>query len=304
MRLEVLWERGRVWALIGGVLVSASACAKDVVLPDQKVRSVCGDGIVGPTEECDVESPGCTDCLASPGYTCEDNHCFIPCGDGIEGDGPTCSNPHRTDECDMTGYWISRETDFTRDAVLNQVQTSSTWFVYRFSQSGSRFQVEEEIHCGIHVTGSATVDYTEGTLRGLMYENNQTPNGEHGPRRGTSVREGDGCRFSFDRWYNIRGGTADLLPKDFESHPSLASLVKLPSVPDPLNPPKGPIPGTTDPDGDGYPGAAYQITSLVSGVRNSVQRDQKQYATISNVLVPRNALEFAVPGEFNLQRRS
>ena len=39
----------------------------------------------------------------------------------------------------------------------------------------------------------------------------------------------------------------------------------------------------------------------MSGVRNSVQRDEKQYATISNVLVPRHALEFAVPGEFDLE---
>ncbi|HVY45028.1 MAG TPA: hypothetical protein VHB21_04075, partial [Minicystis sp.] len=252
---------------LGAATAALAACAHDVVLADQQADDTCGDGVKGPTEDCDNSGPGCTNCLVTPGYACDDdNHCYVPCGDGIEGDGPECDKPHKPQDCDMSGYWAARETDFTRDQVLNSVQTASTWFVYRFAQHGGEFVVAEEIHCGIKVTGSATVEYTTGTARGLMYANDMTADGPHGPRRGTFARAGDGCRFEFDRWYNVRGAAASLLPESFTTKPPLEDLPPLPSVPNPVHPPKAPLPGATDPDRDGHPGAAYLITGIVNGV--------------------------------------
>jgi hypothetical protein len=294
--------RALVRAGVAAILaMSFAACEKDLVLPDQAGNDVCGDGIVGPTEDCDVDSPGCTNCLATPGWTCHDNRCFVPCGNGIQGDGPDCTSPRKLVDCDMTGYWIARETDFTRDQVLNAVQTSSTWNVYRFSQTGDRFLVEEMIHCGIHVTGSVTVDYTKNTALGLMYANDQTPAGTHGPRRGTFRKTPNGCSFSFDRWYNVRGAVDSLLPDDFSTDPPLSALPPLPSVSDPTHPPDTPLPGANDPDHDGHPGAAYLISGIVDGTRNSAQRDHKEYATSGGDLVPLRGVQFVVQGVFDLE---
>jgi hypothetical protein len=84
--------------------------------------------------------------------------------------------------------------------------------------------------------------------------------------------------------------------------PALASLPALPSISDPVNgnDTAGVIPGTTDPDGDGFGGLAVQVTGIVTGVRDSVQRDWKQYAT-TDTPVPAAALTFDVPGAFDLQ---
>src|ERR1700679_2306369 len=90
-RVRIRSKAGRVNALAGLAIASAlvaSGCTKDVVLPDQVVNDMCGDGVKGPSEVCDNDGPGCTNCTATPGYACDDdNHCFVPCGDGIEGDG-------------------------------------------------------------------------------------------------------------------------------------------------------------------------------------------------------------------------
>jgi len=59
--------------------------------------------------------------------------------------------------------------------------------------------------------------------------------------------------------------------------------------------------GATDPDGDGYPGIATQISGLVSGIRDSAQRVWKQYATVQGTPVAAGALTFMVPGAFDLQ---
>jgi hypothetical protein len=291
---------------LAGIAIAAalvvSGCTKDVVLPDQVVVDTCGDGIKGPTEECDNDGPGCSNCAPTPGYACDDqNHCFVPCGDGIEGDGDDCTNAHKPEACDMTGYWVARETDFTRDQVIDAVQTASTWFVYHFAQHGSSFEIAEDIHCGIKVTGSATVEYTKGTERAFLYANDMTKAGPHGPRKGTFEPAGDGCRFELDRWYNIRGGVLSLLPGDFLGKPPLADLPALPSVPNPVHPPNLPIPGATDPDHDGHPGASYLVTGIVNGIRNSVQRDYKEFASNDGQWVPRHAIDFVVPGGNDLQ---
>jgi hypothetical protein len=269
-------------------------------LPDLETSAVCGDGIVQSGEQCDIQSPGCVDCVVAPDWTCPGNVCSPVCGDGIVGTGTTCTDLRRDTDCDMTGYWAARETHYERDSIVGSVQTSSNWFLFRFTQTGDTFEVAESLDCGIHVTGTATVDYTPASLRAILYLNRMDAQGTHGPRKGTSKAGDGGCDLSLDRWYNIRGGTDDLLPADFSTLPALTTLPPLPSVTDPVTSTDFPS-GTTDPDGDGIPGTAFAITGFVTGTRNSVQRDWKEYATPAGASVPAAALTFAVPGGFDLQ---
>jgi hypothetical protein len=282
--------------------IAAAACAKDVVVPDLGPESVCGDGVVDPGEACDVTSPGCVDCQIAQGWTCPGNVCTQPCGDGVVGTGASCADPHRDTDCDMTGYWAVSETDYTCDDIFHQPQTSSDWRLYHLVQSGSDFHVDAELDCGVHVTGSATVDYSPASLSAIMYLNAMDGSGSHPARQGTSQATAGGCAVTLDRWYDVRGATETYLPADFSTMPALASLPALPAVGDPINgnDTAGAVAGTTDPDGDGFGGIAVQISGIVTGVRDSAQRDWKQYATTGSP-VPAAALTFDVPGAFDLQ---
>jgi hypothetical protein len=282
-------------------LAATPACAHDVVLPDTTQEAVCGDGIVEEGEACDNQSPGCYACEIVPGWTCPNNVCSAICGDGVVGTGADCANPHRDSLCDMTGFWAVRETDYERDMVLQSVQTSSNWYLYQLAQTGDTFTMVASMECGVHVTGSATVDYTPASLQAMLHANPQDGSGPHGYRHGTSEVAAGGCGVSLDRWYFIRALLPSFLPADFSADAPLSSLPPLPSVSDPVNGPDDP-PGATDPDGDGFPGIAFQITgALVTGVRDEVQRIWKQYADMPGAPSPAAALTFAVPGALDVQ---
>jgi hypothetical protein len=278
-----------------------ASCAKDEVQPDVGGDAICGDGVVEAGEACDNSSQGCVDCQVAAGWICTNNTCKQTCGDGIVGTGSSCTNPHRDTDCDMTGYWTVSETDYTCDDAFHQPQTSSNWYLYHITQSGNSFQVDEELDCGVHVTGSVTVDYTPAALKALMYQNQMDGTGSHPARKGvsTSTSTGGGCTFSLDRWYKVAGVEETYLPADFSTLPPLSALPPLPTVSDTVNGADDP-PGATDPQGDGFAGIAVQITGIVDGVRHSAQRNWKQYATTSTP-VPAAALRFDVPGNFDLQ---
>ncbi len=275
-------------------------CAHDVVLPDVQQDAVCGNGVVEPGEECDLQSGGCVACDIVPGWTCTKNACAVVCGDGVSGDGPACQNPRKDGAaCDMSGYWVSRETDFSRDVVVNAIQVTSTWVLYRFSQSGDAFQVEEILNCGSHVSGSANVDFTPGSLRAVMLANRMDPAGKHGPRKGTFRASGSGCAFTYDRFYTVRGVTEDFLPVDFAQKPDLNQLSKLPFEDDPVNPKGTNLTGAVDVAGDGYVGVSVRVSGLASGLRHAAERDWKEYASTKSIAP--NAVDFAVPGTWDLQ---
>jgi hypothetical protein len=278
------------------------ACASDKVLPDLPGVAVCGDGLVEPGEGCDTPSAGCVACEVVPGWTCPGNVCSVVCGDGVVGTGPSCSQPRRDTDCDMTGFWAVRETDYTCDSIFNNPQTSSNWYLYEITQSGGDFQIVSDLDCGVHVTGSATVDYTVASLEAVMYENPMDGRGTHGSRHGTSAAIEGGCAVTLDRWYMIRGATDAFLPADFSTDVPLSSLPTMPSVSDPINGTTFPS-GATDPDGDGFPGIATQISGLASGVRDSAQRVWKAYASTPGMPVVAGALQFALPGAFDVQEQ-
>ncbi len=276
------------------------ACASDVVLPDAQSTAVCGDGVVEAGEGCDTTSPGCAQCLVVPGWTCRDNACSPLCGDGVVGSGPSCAGAQRDTACDMTGFWAVRETDYACDSVFHSPQTSSNWYLYELAQQGDAFEVVASLDCGVHVTGSATIDYTLPSIRAVMYQNPMDGSGPHGHRHGSSMAVAGGCAVSIERWYMVRGAVVDLLPVDFTADAPLGTLPPLPTVADPTQS-VGLPPGATDPDGDGFPGVAFRISGLVTGIRDSAQRTWKAYTTDMGAPVPASALQLSVPGGFDLQ---
>lgn len=276
------------------------SCVDDKVLPSTSTDPICGNGIVEEGEACDVQSPGCVDCAVLPNWQCDGSRCSQLCGDGVVATSDDCSDAHRENACDVSGYWAARETNFARDAVVGALQTSSNWFLYRFAQTGDDFHVVESLDCGVHVTGSVTVDSTPGTLRSSLYANRMDGGGGRRARRGTSMATGDGCAMTLERWYRVRGAADSFLPADVDSRPTLASLPPLPTVDDPVNGTTTP-PGAEDPDGDGIPGTSFRITGFVSGIRNAAQRDWKEYATLPGAPIPRGALTFSIPGAFDLE---
>jgi hypothetical protein len=287
--------RRSIAALLWGM--GLAGCAHDTVLPDIELPAVCGDGVVETGEECDTVSPGCVGCQIVPDWMCPGNVCSMICGDGVVGSGATCANATRDTACDMTGYWAARETNYTCDAIFHNAQTSSNWYLFQLSQTGSSYQVTAELDCGLHVTGSATVDYTQASLAAVLYENPMDGSGSYPARQGTSQATAGGCAVTMDRWYKVRAALASYLPSDFSTDPSLSSLPPLPSVSDPVNGPDNAA-GATDPDMDGYLGMAFQIGGLATGVRESAQREWKQYAT-TDTPVAANALSLVVPGTWD-----
>jgi len=291
---------------------SAIGCAHDRILP---VTSVCGDGVVTGSEECDTTSPGCTSCHVTDGWQCTDDTCTPICGDGKVQGGEQCDPPDGTScnescelvsrpvGCNLTGYFAVKQTNYSRDTIVNQVQTSSNWYFYRFSQSGSTFQVDQALTCGIHVTGTVDVSLDDGGLAALLYANRQDGKGAHGPRRGTFVptASGNGCELSFDRWYMVRGvDEPTFLPADFAAHPDLASLPPLPKPVDPLTPAAS-IPGATDPDGDGLLGLALHLSGNLQGLRSVAQRDWNEVSTAPDAPIAENAGEFTATSVFDSQ---
>jgi hypothetical protein len=284
------------------------ACAEDRILP---VEARCGDGIVSAPEECDVvDGPGCDSCRIADGYRCADDACAPVCGDGqVVGDeqcdppdgvlcDQSCQSASRTG-CSVAGYYIARQTNYSRDTIVGQVQTSSNWYVYRFEQTGDAFEVKEVLHCGLFVTGSVTVSLDEGGYRGLLYASRQGPDFAQGPRRGTSSESGGSCDFSFERWYLVRGAEAGFLPEDFRKLPALSALAALPSDADPTEPPAEAPTGAIDDDGDGRPGFALRLTGNIPGVRNVVQRDWDAYATDADTPITAGAVEFSARADFD-----
>jgi Domain of unknown function (DUF4215) len=292
--------------------LAAAGCAKDTVGPDAVAAdasdAVCGNGIVEPGEACDVSSPGCVQCRVAPGWTCTDNVCNAICGDGVVGSGPDCEDPERDTACDVTGYWAEREVDWSRDAVVGALQAQSDWHLLHFTQTGDTFVVDGEIDCGLLVTGPASkVTFDTATLKGLMYINRMDGKRDpgvggvvHAAVQGTSKEVAGGCEMTMQRHYIQRGLSDSWLPNDFNAGTPLSELQQLPSVSDPVNGTEWPQ-GATDPDGDGIPGAAFQVTGAVGGTRNSVQRQWRQYATVAGKPIPAHALEIEIPGDYDLQ---
>jgi hypothetical protein len=280
--------------------IALTACVHDVVLPNQEITATCGNGLLEPGEGCDVESPGCVACVVAPTWACTPGGCTVGCGDGVVSDSGACASPRRETACGMTGYWAARQSAYLRETILGGIQVSSNWFFFRLAQDGDAFRVVEALDCGILVTGNATVRYTPASLRAIIHDSGMDGSHGHPARAGVSREVPGGCAVSFARWYAVRGLAESFLPADFLARPELSSLAKLPTVPDPAVM-SGTPEGALDADGDGAPGLAFQIEGIAAGVRNSAQRDWKEFAVPAGASVRAAALSFDVQGSFDLQ---
>jgi hypothetical protein len=282
---------------------AGSACTHDVVLPDQVTSSVCGNGVMEADEECDVKSPGCIDCQVQPEWTCTATGCSILCVDGVVGSDSSCSDPHRDTACDLSGFWAVRETTYLLDQVFQTVQTSSNWYLYEIAQTGDAFTITASLDCGVHVTGSATIDYPPSTSRGLIWlnpEDGTDPTRGQRPGTSTPTSDGSGCAVTLGPWYFVRGVTTSYLPPSFASDVAIETLEPLPSVTDPVNGNVFPI-GATDPTTVGIPGVGALVSGLIPGVRYSAQRSTTSFATMPSSTVPAAALTVVIPGLFDVQ---
>lgn len=293
------------------------SCAEDRVLP---VASVCGDGVVNGSEECDQVGPGCVECRAAEGYLCGEQGCRPVCGDGVVVAPETCDPPDgrqcdsscgatfKSEACDANGYWLLRQLDFSRDNALQQLQVATTWYVLKLEQTGETLRVAQSVTCGIEATGTVRVSLDDRGRRALLWRNPQDgrPDGRgvtRPPRHGRFVAKGGGCELTLSRHYFLRGGDDALLPANFDDHPELSSLPPLPYEPNPTRDASKPfgehLEGAEDIDGDGYPGLAWYLTGTLGAVRNSVQRDWNEYGPLAEYPIPPYAIEFTTGAFFD-----
>ncbi len=300
-------------AVIGLAALTLGACAEDRILPVG--GALCGNGEVDEGEDCDSASAGCVRCKVAPGWECDDTGCKTKCGDRILAgteecdppDGKTCDSScwrgTKPAACDLSGYWIARQTNFSTDKVLNGTQTSTNWFFYKIAQTGGAFTVTRSLFCGIQVSGSADVRLAEASARRLMYQN---PQHEATADRGGNVRTGSfasngkgGCDFFMAAHWYLRGagpGHLPPLPWKAQVDPGTSSFAGLAALPS-----KDASTGAVDLEGGGKPGAAYDVTGILSGRRFVVQRDWEWRRSDADHPVAENALEFVAADLFDGQ---
>ena len=110
----------------GGSSSSGSATHSESSVATTGAAAVCGDGVVGPGEDCD-DGPGnaidavcrpdcvlssCGDGVLGPGEACDDgnpidddacsNDCFSNCGDGVVNSGEACDDGNAIEDDDCT----------------------------------------------------------------------------------------------------------------------------------------------------------------------------------------------------------
>ena len=96
-----------------GFLAGTLACNPNCMAFDTSncVDAICGDGIVGPGEECDdgnfSDGDGCSsNCTVEPGWQCvgEPSACSPVCGDGLIVGGEACDGDNLNGEtCESLG---------------------------------------------------------------------------------------------------------------------------------------------------------------------------------------------------------
>lgn len=188
----------------------------------------------------------------------------------VGGSGGATTDPAATNpDCDFGGVWAAQQ--LTVSEALGLGQTSNNWYLLEFSQTGDDIVVANSFDCGIEVRGSATVTITKATLEGELSHNRQTG------RKGTLKKVTDKCVLDVERFWSIRGADEmRFLPDGGVRN----SMMNIPDVAKSNPLPTASMPeGAIDTEGDGQLGIAFQVTGLVQGTRNSVQRDWTRWFT-------------------------
>jgi hypothetical protein len=178
-------------------------------------------------------------------------------------------------DCDFNGIWIGKQV--TVSQALQLPQSSNNWYYLEFKQSGTAVQVSKHFDCGIEVRGSVTVTVTKATTQALIAHNVQTG------RKATLMKDGANCKFAADRFWSVRGADEmRFLPNATrDSMDSIAMVEMVKPLPTKTN-----TDGAVDTENDGQLGVAFQAAGIISGTRNSVQRDWTRWFTDTGYTIP------------------
>jgi hypothetical protein len=170
-------------------------------------------------------------------------------------------------DCDLHGLWAARQVTLSR--AIGAPQYASTWYFLELAQDGEDVIVTRHFDCGIEVKGTVSVKLTPATVRAFIAHNAQVG------RKGSMHKREDQCKFSMERFWSVRGADeARFRPTGNESALDVAQV----AAGNPL-PTQGDTEGAIDWENDGQLGAAWQVTGIVSGTRNTVQRDWTEWFT-------------------------
>jgi hypothetical protein len=177
-------------------------------------------------------------------------------------DEPPSSVGAQDPDCDLTGVWIARQ--ITVNEAIGVQAFSNNWYYLEYKQDGTTVEVTKHFDCGIQIVGAVTVILPRPALEAQLTRNQQTG------RKLTMSKDGASCRLESKRFWSIRGAEELSYLQDGvrDSEASIRELAT--SLPLPT---KDNTAGAIDPDGDGKLGIAFEITGLLSGTRNAVQRD-------------------------------
>ncbi|HKP56883.1 MAG TPA: hypothetical protein VJV78_09185 [Polyangiales bacterium] len=171
-------------------------------------------------------------------------------------------------DCDFTGVWIAKQ--LTVSEALGLPQTSNSWLYLELQQTGHDVVVTKSLECGVEVRGTATVTLSRATLESALLTNSQVG-------RKATLKKVDGkCAFETKRFWKVRGADEQrFLPNggrdSMDEIPKAAMDKPLPTATK--------TDGAVDTEGDGKLGMAFQVSGIITGVRNSVQREWSTWFT-------------------------
>lgn len=194
--------------------------------------------------------------------------------------------------CNFTGVWSVKQVAV--GLALEEPQFMNNWAYYEIEQTGTDFVVKRHIDCGAEVLGSGTVTLSRATMEGTVQHNMQ--NG----RKGHFELVDGKCVFDIAHFWSVRGAEEQrFLPNPTrDSTMTMAELAKLKPLPTPRM-----TDGAFDLENDGKLGAAGQVNGIVSGVRNSCQRDWDRWFTEEGYEVT-PALDFTSDLEIRIEYES
>lgn len=173
-------------------------------------------------------------------------------------------------DCDLNGLWIARQVTLSR--AVGAPQYASTWYYLELSQDGESVAVTRHFDCGIEVKGTVSVKLIPATVKAFIAHNAQA-----GRKGSMSKRQGQ-CSFTMERFWSVRGADeARFRPTGKEATQDIAQVAANNPLPTESN-----TDGAIDWENDGFLGAAWQVTGIVSGTRNTAQRDWTEWFTDSS----------------------
>ena len=173
-------------------------------------------------------------------------------------------------DCDFNGIWAAHQ--ISQAKVLELPQAVNVWIYLEIQQTGSDITVAKSFECGVEVQGTITATLSRETLIAATKINNQRG------RKGQVSKQGNSCGLQIARYWTIRGADElRFIPNpERDSSQSITDVRAVNPLPTPQKPD-----GAVDSENDGKLGIASQITGIVSGTRNSVQREWTRYFTDS-----------------------